>query len=67
MAMNLRLTEDQDRTLQALADAQHVSKQEAIVRAIEAEAARLSVAGEVKEWADFALERYAGLLDRLAQ
>jgi predicted transcriptional regulator len=67
MAMNLRLTEDQDRTLQALADAQHVSKQEAIIRAIEAEAGRLSVAGDVKEWTDFALERYSGLLDRLAQ
>jgi hypothetical protein len=67
MAMNLRLTDEQDRTLQALADAQHLSKQEAVVRAIEAEAARLSVAGEVKQWTDFALDRYAGLLDRLAQ
>ena len=67
MAMNLRLTEAQDRTLQLLADAQHISKQEAVVRAIESEANRLSVATDVKEWTDFALDRYSGLLDRLAQ
>jgi predicted transcriptional regulator len=67
MAMNLRLTDEQDRVLQALADAQHISKQEAAVRAIEAQAQRMSVAGEVQQWADFALERYDGLLDRLAQ
>jgi predicted transcriptional regulator len=67
MAMNLRLTDDQDRVLQALADAQQISKQEAVVRAIEAQAERLSLVGDVSQWADFALERYAGLLDRLAQ
>jgi predicted transcriptional regulator len=67
MAMTLRLTDEQDRTLQALADAQHISKQEAVVRAIEEQAARVSVAGDVREWTDFALERYSGLLDRLAQ
>jgi predicted transcriptional regulator len=65
--MTLRLTEEQDRTLQALADAQHVSKQEAAVRAIEEEAARIAVAGNVKQWADYALVRYDKLLERLAQ
>lgn len=35
MAMTLRLTEEQDRALQALADAQKISKHEAIVRAID--------------------------------
>jgi predicted transcriptional regulator len=35
MAMTLRLTEEQDRALQALADAQHISKHEAVVRAIQ--------------------------------
>lgn len=34
MAMTLRLTEDQDRALQSLADSQGISKQEAAVRAI---------------------------------
>lgn len=65
--MTLRLTDEQDRTLQALADAQQISKQEAVVRAIEEQAARVFVAGEVKEWTDFALKRYRDLLDRLAQ
>ena len=65
--MTLRLTDEQDETLQRLADAQHISKQEAAVRAIEAHAERLLVAGDVAEWADHALVRYAGLLDRLAQ
>jgi predicted transcriptional regulator len=67
MAMTLRLTDDQDRALQALAEAQKISKQEAAVRAIEAEAERISISAEVKDWADFALERYSTLLDRLAQ
>lgn len=67
MAMTLRLTEDQDRALTALANAQQISKQEAAVRAIEEQAARLGVARDVKEWADHALVRYEALLDRLAQ
>ncbi|MGH8861309.1 MAG: CopG family transcriptional regulator [Jatrophihabitantaceae bacterium] len=67
MAMTLRLTDDQDRALQSLADAQSISKQEAAVRAIEAQADRLRVARDVADWADFALDRYRGLLDRLAQ
>ena len=65
--MTLRLTEEQDAALQQLADAQHISKQEAVVRAIEEQAVRLSVARDVEQWADFALARYRDLLDRLAQ
>jgi predicted transcriptional regulator len=65
--MTLRLTDEQDTALQRLADAQRVSKQEAAVRAIEAQAERLTVAGDVHDWANFALDRYRGLLDRLAQ
>ena len=53
--------------MQALADAQHISKQEAATRAIEEQAARVAVAGDVKDWADHALIRYEALLDRLAQ
>jgi predicted transcriptional regulator len=67
MAMTLRLTDEQDRNLQLLAEAQHISKQEAVVRAIDEQAARMVVARGVDEWADHALDRYAGLLDRLAQ
>jgi predicted transcriptional regulator len=65
--MTLRLTPEQDRALQALADAQHISKQEAAARAIEKDAERLTVAREVADWTDYALDRYRGLLDRLAQ
>jgi predicted transcriptional regulator len=65
--MTLRLSEEQDRMLQLLADRQHISKQEAAVRAIEEQAGRVTVAADVEEWADFALARYRDLLDRLAQ
>jgi len=67
MAMNLRLTDEQDRILQELADAQHVSKHEAVLRAIESHAERVRVSREVEEYADYALERYEQLLDRLAR
>lgn len=67
MAMTLRLTDDEDRTLQALADAQGVSKHEAVVRALAAQSDRIAVATEVRDWADYAIGRYASLLDRLAQ
>ncbi|MBE7189945.1 hypothetical protein [Jatrophihabitans endophyticus] len=40
MAMTLRLTDEQDRALTALAEAQKISKQEAAVRAIEDAASR---------------------------
>jgi hypothetical protein len=65
--MNLRLTDEQDRILQELADAQHISKHEAILRAIEAQAERVQVSSEIEHYADYALERYERLLDRLAQ
>lgn len=67
MAMTLRLTDEQDATLQALADRQKISKQEAAARAIEAQAEQLAVATEVRDWADYALKRYDALLARLAQ
>jgi hypothetical protein len=67
MAMTLRLTDEQDRALQELADAQGLSKREAVLRALDAQRDRIEVAGEVRNWADYALDRYAGLLDRLAQ
>jgi predicted transcriptional regulator len=65
--MTLRLTDEQDRTLQALADAQKISKQEAAVRAIEDQAEHLAVAGDVEDWLTYAHGRYENLLARLAQ
>lgn len=65
--MNLRLTDEQDQRLQALADALHVSKHEAVIRAIDEQAERVVVSGEVAAWTDRALDRYRDLLGRLAQ
>ena len=65
--MTLRLTDEQDRALQALAEAQKISKQEAAVRAIEDQAERLAVARDVDDWLKYALVRYEDLLARLAQ
>ncbi|WP_375476269.1 CopG family transcriptional regulator [uncultured Jatrophihabitans sp.] len=65
--MTLRLTDDQDAMLERLADAQRISKQEAVVRAIESQVERVTVAGDVAQWADHAVQRYESLLDRLAQ
>jgi predicted transcriptional regulator len=65
--MTLRLSDEQDQLLQRLADAQHISKQEAVIRAIEEEAARVAVGQDVQVWADHALTRYEHLLERLAQ
>jgi predicted transcriptional regulator len=65
--MTLRLTDEQDKLLQELADRQQISKQEAAVRAIEEQAARAAVAADVAAWAGFALTRYHDLLERLAQ
>ncbi|GAB2467003.1 CopG family transcriptional regulator [Jatrophihabitans fulvus] len=67
MAMTLRLTDEQDRRLTERAEAQGISKQEAVIRALDRDSERAAVAGEVKDWADYALTRYASLLDRLAQ
>jgi len=67
MAMTLRLTEEQERTLALLAEAQGVSKQEATVRAIADAAARHVRAERVSALSSSGRERYAALLDRLAQ
>lgn len=66
MAMSLRLTEDQDRALAALAGAEGVSKQEAAARAILYRAARLAREREVRAYAKETIEEYRNLLDRLA-
>jgi len=67
MAMTLRLTEEQERDLALLADAQGISKQEATVRAI-SDAASRHVRGErIADLSAAGRERYAELLDRLAQ
>ena len=65
--MTLRLTDEQDRALELLAQADGVSKQEAAVRAITEAAARRLHDDRVRELSAGARERYADLLDRLGR
>lgn len=65
--MTLRLTDEQDRLLALLAEADGVSKQEAAVRAIAESAARRGHVDQVAALSAAARERYADLLDRLGR
>lgn len=67
MAMTLRLTEEQERALTLLAEAEGVSKHEATVRAITEAAARRVRDERVRQLSAEGRSRYAALLDRLAQ
>ncbi|SDX76456.1 Ribbon-helix-helix protein, copG family [Amycolatopsis xylanica] len=67
MAMTLRLNDEQERALAMLAEAQGVSKHEAIVRAISEAAARSVRDERVRALSQDGRTRYASLLDRLAQ
>jgi hypothetical protein len=67
MAMNVRLTEEAERVLVALAEEDGVSKNEEINRAILDRGARLSREKDVRALARDAIKNYRPLLDRLAQ
>ncbi|MEQ1737303.1 MAG: CopG family transcriptional regulator [Rhodoglobus sp.] len=67
MAMTLRLTDEQERALALLAEVQGVSKQEATARAITEAAARHVRTERVSAASAIGRDRYAALLDRLAQ
>ncbi len=67
MAMTLRLTDEDERALALLAQAQGVSKQEATVRAIREAAARTVHEEQVRELSAAARSRYADVLDRLGR
>lgn len=67
MAMTLRLSDEQDQALEALARADGISKQEAAVRAITDAAARRLHEDRVRDLSASARERYADLLDRLGR
>jgi len=65
--MTLRLTPDQERTLAMLAETDGISRQEAVVRAIDETAARRAHHNQVRELSSAARERYADLLERLGR
>ncbi|MFD2466802.1 CopG family transcriptional regulator [Amycolatopsis silviterrae] len=67
MAMTLRLNDELERALALLAEADGVSKHEAVVRAIADAAARRVRDDRVRELSSEGRSRYASLLDRLAQ
>lgn len=66
MAMTLRLTEEQERALALLAEADGVSKHEATVRAITEVAARRVRDDRVRSLSREGRKRYASLLERLS-
>lgn len=65
--MTLRLTEEQDRALEQLAESEGISKHEATVRAITEASARRVRDERVRNLSRVGRDRYADLLDRLAQ
>jgi hypothetical protein len=65
--MTLRLNDEQERALALLADADGVSKHEAVVRAIIDAADRRLHDDRIRRLSRDGRERYAALLDRLAQ
>lgn len=67
MAMTLRLTEDDERVLAALAEAEGVSKQEATIRAIHEVAARRGHVQAVAISSERVRARYAEVLERLGR
>ena len=67
MAMTLRLTDEQDRALELLAQVDGISKQEAAVRAITETAARKVHDDRVRELSAQARLRYADVLERLGE
>ena len=67
MAMTLRLTDEQDAALTALAAAQGISKNDAAVRAIADSARRLVTETDVRRIVGDVIAEDGPLLDRLAQ
>ena len=67
MAMTLRLNDDDERLLAALAEAEGVSKHEATLRAIRFAAERTAHREQVRRASADNRHRYADLLDRLGR
>jgi len=67
MAMTLRLDDDLDRQVQQLADAQGLSKQQLLVRAVQEYLARESRTTRTLANAKHVARENAGLLDRLGE
>jgi uncharacterized protein (DUF1778 family) len=67
MAMNLRLTDEDDELIEALAEAYGVSKQQAVIRAIREQAAQQVRLSRVRELTREVRRDYANALQRLGE
>jgi hypothetical protein len=67
VALNIRLTEAEEKALSELAAAEGVSKNDIVRRAILDRHARTLRRSDVEDATSWAREHYRGLLDRLAQ
>lgn len=67
MALNVRLTPDAERVLAELAEAEGLSKNDVVNRAVLDHGARVLREREVRDLARRAISDYGPLLDRLAQ
>lgn len=67
MAMTLRLDDEDQALLRALAEREGLSQQEVVRRSIREHADRLRLTDDVQEIGTRAAERYSALLDRLSQ
>ncbi len=65
--MNLRLDDEDSALLRALADAEHVSLHEAVLRAIRRSAREVAHTARVREATTEMLDRWGDVLDRLGQ
>lgn len=67
MAMNLRLDEEDSSLLRALAEAEHVSMHEAVLRAIRRSARDVAHTERVREATAEMVDRWGEVLDRLGR
>ena len=67
MAMNLRLDEEDSELLRALAEAEHVSLHEAVLRAIRRSAREIAHTDRVREATAEMMDRWGDVLDRLGR
>ena len=67
MAMNLRLDDEDSALLKALAEAEHVSLHEAVLRAIRRSAREVAHTERVREATAEMLGRWGEVLDRLGR
>lgn len=67
MAMNLRLDEEDSSLLRALAEAEHVSMHEAVLRAIRRSAREVAHTERVREATAEMVDHWGEVLDRLGR